>query len=33
MKKFAKFISTVRADLTESMNKYGSALAKIYTNL
>jgi hypothetical protein len=33
MKKFAKLISVVRADLTESMNKYGSAIAKMYTNL
>jgi hypothetical protein len=33
MKKFAKLISTVRVDLTESMNKYGSALAKMYMNL
>jgi hypothetical protein len=33
MKKFAKLISTVRADLTESMNNYGAALAKMYTNL
>jgi hypothetical protein len=33
MKKFAKLISTVRVDLTESMNKYGSVLAKMYMNL
>jgi hypothetical protein len=33
MKKFAKLISNMRVELTESMNQYGSAIAKMYTNL
>lgn len=33
MKQFAKVISTFRADLAESMKKYGAARIKMYTNL
>jgi hypothetical protein len=33
MKKFAKLISTMKLNLTDSMDKYGSAVAKLYTDL
>ncbi|KSU79783.1 hypothetical protein AS030_21285 [Fictibacillus enclensis] len=33
MKQFAKVISTFRADLAESMKKYGAARIKMYTHL
>ncbi|MDQ0199381.1 hypothetical protein J2S10_002563 [Neobacillus ginsengisoli] len=33
MKKFIKLISTMRLELTDSMDQYGSKLAKLYTHL